>query len=163
MTFKTRLLEVEMNDAGQSGLRSQQEVELVPGQDREIWQSFDVTGAVPFYPAPGDSLFRFFVLPPPEADVTSEMVQGFADQFFTQNKIEHCRIDTARNPFMHATPTEDCVMLLSGRAELVVDDGPPVELRPFDVIRQRETNHSWVNLGPGPAVFISLMHGVAQR
>jgi quercetin dioxygenase-like cupin family protein len=53
-------------------------------------------------------------------------------------------------------------MLLSGRAELILDDGPPFELRPFDVVRQRETNHSWVNLGPGPAVFISLMHGVTR-
>jgi hypothetical protein len=163
MTLKTRLLEVGMNDAGRSGVRSQQEVELVPGQDREIWQSFEAAGAVPFYPAPGESLFRFFVLPPPEDGLTPEMVQEFADQFFAQNKIEHCRIDTSRHPFMHATPTEDSVMLLSGHAALILDDGPSVELRPFDVIRQSKTNHSWVNLGPGPAVFISLMHGVAQR
>ncbi|MCB2403423.1 hypothetical protein ACC764_25380 [Rhizobium ruizarguesonis] len=37
-----------MNDAGRSGLRRQREVDLVPGQDRENWHSFDATGAVPF-------------------------------------------------------------------------------------------------------------------
>ncbi|NEH61910.1 hypothetical protein ELI49_31910 [Rhizobium ruizarguesonis] len=47
-TFKTRFLEAGMNDAGRSGLRRQREVDLVPGQDRENWHSFDATGAVPF-------------------------------------------------------------------------------------------------------------------
>src|SRR5882762_10137135 len=104
MTFKTRLLEVGLNGSRQSRLQSQQEVELVPGQDREIWQSFDATGGVPFYPTEGASLFRFFVLPPPDDELTPEGMQGIANQFFAKNRIENCRIDTSRHPFMHATP-----------------------------------------------------------
>lgn len=161
MTLRTRLIEVGLNDSRRSHLRNIEDINLVPGQDSDIWQSFDAAGRVPFYPGLGASLFRFFVLPPPDSGLSAEEIRATADRFFAENRIENCRIDTSRHPFMHATPTEDCVMLLSGHAELVVDDGPSIELRPFDVVRQRQTNHSWVNLGPGPAVFISLMHGVA--
>ncbi|MEZ2218867.1 hypothetical protein [Rhizobium sp. RCC_161_2] len=160
MVFETRLFEVGMDASRQSHLRSEQVFELVPGQDRDIWQSFNAGSGVPFYPAPGSILFRFFILPPPDQALTTDDWEGIADQFFTRNGIEHCRADTSRHPLMHATPTEDCVMLLSGRAQLILDKGEPIELRPFDVVRQRKTNHSWVNLGPGSAVFISLMHGV---
>ncbi|MDJ1635234.1 cupin domain-containing protein [Agrobacterium rhizogenes] len=160
MTFETRLFDVGMDALRQSHLRNEQVFDLVPGQNKDIWQSFNAEGGVPFYPAPGSTLFRFFILSPPDEALTADDWEGIADQFFTQSGIEHCRVDTSRHPLMHATPTEDCVMLLSGHAQLILDKGEPVELRPFDVVRQRKTNHSWVNLGPGPAVFISLMHGV---
>lgn len=160
MTFTARLIDVGTDGAGQSQLGNIETVDLVPGQDREIWQSFQKDAQVPFYPSQGESLFRFFILPPPDETLAEEDVRAFADQFFRQNGIEHCRVNTSRHPFMHATPTADCVMLLSGRVQLLLDRGEPVDLKPFDVIRQRETNHSWVNVGPGPAVLITLMHGV---
>jgi len=160
MTFTARLIDVGMDGARQSHLENIETVDLVPGQDREIWQSFETDAGVPFYPGPGESLFRFFILPPPDDALSLEDVHAIADQFFQQSGIERCRGEASRNPFMHATPTADCVMLLSGHVQLLLDYGAPVDLRPFDVIRQRETNHSWVNVGPGPAVLITLMHGV---
>jgi len=30
-------------------------------------------------------------------------------------------------------------------------------LKPFDVVVQRGTNHAWVNKGPEPALFISVL------
>jgi hypothetical protein len=163
MSFTARLIDVGMDEARRSHLDNIETITLVPGQDRDIWQSFEATSSgVPFYPEPDSTLFRFFVLPPPDETLSQTALKSIADQFFAQNNIEHCRIDTSRNPFMHATPTSDCVMLLSGRVQLLLDSGVPVDLKPFDVIRQRETNHSWINLGPGPAVLISLMHGLAK-
>ncbi len=160
MTFTARLIDVGMDGTKRSHLRNIETVELVPGRDREIWQSFEAGTGVPFHPGQGESLLRFFVLPPPDDTRSEEEVRAIADQFFHRNGIEHCRVDAPRHPFMHATPTADCVMLLSGRVQLLLDRGAPVDIRPFDVIRQRETNHCWINIGPGAAVLISLMHGV---
>lgn len=163
MTFTARLIEVSLDDGRRSQLDTIETIALVPGDDRDLWQSFEATSSgVPFYPGPDATLFRFFVLPPPDETLSQADVSGIADQFFARNNIEHCRTDTSRSPFMHATPTSDCVMLLSGRVQLLLDNGAPVDLKPFDVIRQKETNHSWVNLGPGPAILITLMHGLAE-
>ncbi|MBY5378961.1 hypothetical protein ELG83_34200 (plasmid) [Rhizobium leguminosarum] len=90
MTFKTRFLEAGMSDAGRSGLRSQQEVELALGQGREVWHSFDATGAVPFYPAPGGSLFRFFVLPSPEDGLTPEIDRDISATAAPKYQIHAC-------------------------------------------------------------------------
>lgn len=163
MTFTVRLIDVGMDDARRSRLDTIETVALAPGQDREIWQSFEAPSVgVPFHPEPGATLFRFFVLPPPDETLSQADLNRMADQFFAGNNIEHCRIDTSRSPFMHVTPTSDCVMLLSGRVQLLLDNGAPVDLKPFDVVRQKETNHGWVNLGPGPAVLISVMHGTTE-
>ncbi|MGO6881970.1 hypothetical protein ACC696_00035 [Rhizobium ruizarguesonis] len=79
-----------MNDAGRSGLRSQREVDLVPGQDRENWHSFDATGAAPFYPAPGGSLFRFFILLSPEDGLTPEIDRDINATAAPEYKIHAC-------------------------------------------------------------------------
>ncbi|WP_245503399.1 hypothetical protein [Rhizobium leguminosarum] len=79
-----------MSDAGRSGLRSQQEVELALGQGREVWHSFDATGAVPFYPAPGGSLFRFFVLPSPEDGLTPEIDRDISATAAPKYQIHAC-------------------------------------------------------------------------
>lgn len=160
---QTRFIDVGKDALGRSHLKAIEPLELIPGRDQEIWQSSGSAAGVPFYPAEGITLFRYFVLPAPDDSLSPDAWASIANEFFAQNKIEHCRGDSSRHPLMHATPSEDCVMLLSGRAQLILDDGPAIDLVPFDVIRQRETNHSWVNLGPGPAVFVSLMHGIGER
>ncbi len=113
--------------------------------------------AVPFYPPPGGTLLRLFVLPPPDPGLSEAGRAEIAEAFFAGNGIEHCRVDVTRHPLMHRTPTRDCVVLLQGRAQLLLDTGPPVELEPLDCVVQGATNHAWVNLGPGPAVFVALM------
>jgi quercetin dioxygenase-like cupin family protein len=79
--------------------------------------------------------------------------------FFAEVGYPGAKVDTTRHPFMHRTPTVDYIMLLSGKAALLVDEGEPVELRPFDAVIQRGTNHMWVNTGTEDAVFMGAMVG----
>jgi quercetin dioxygenase-like cupin family protein len=60
---------------------------------------------------------------------------------------------------MHKTPTVDYIVLLSGEISLVLDEGDPVELRPFDAVVQRGVGHSWLNTGPEPALLVAVMVG----
>jgi naringenin degradation protein FdeH len=57
---------------------------------------------------------------------------------------------------MHTTKTIDYVILLSGRVTLLLDKGE-VDLKPFDVVVQRGTNHGWVNRGTEPALFAAVL------
>ena len=50
----------------------------------------------------------------------------------------------------HRTGTLDFLVLLEGRLTLELDKGK-AELRPGDVVVQRDTNHAWRNTGDGPA------------
>lgn len=50
----------------------------------------------------------------------------------------------------HRTGTLDYVILLEGRLVLELDDGK-VEVRPGDVVVQRDTNHAWRNPEESPA------------
>jgi hypothetical protein len=62
-------------------------------------------------------------------------------------------------PLMHTTPTTDYIVLLSGEVSLLLDEGEPVPLRPFDAVVQRGTNHTWVVTGCEPAVLMAVMLG----
>ena len=62
---------------------------------------------------------------------------------------------------MHVTPTVDYILLLSGKVSLVLDEGDPIALEPFDAVVQRGTNHSWVNTGDTTALLMSVMVGSA--
>jgi len=57
---------------------------------------------------------------------------------------------------MHTTRTVDYIVVLSGRVTLLLDKGE-VELKPFDVVVQRGTNHGWVNRGDEPAVMAAIL------
>ena len=70
---------------------------------------------------------------------------------FAQMGAEHCRPDTSRHPGMHKTRTIDYVILLAGELTLLLERGE-VQLKPFDVVVQRGTNHAWVNKGKTPAI-----------
>ncbi|RKP53574.1 cupin domain-containing protein [Pararobbsia silviterrae] len=164
MTRQIRIVDLVADTANGPAQRREDLVPMTPGVDIELWQSFvsraaSVRGDVPFHPPSGQSLLRFFVLPAPPAAHEDVDWRVIADAFFRSNDIEACRVDGARHPLMHRTPTSDCVILLEGRVKLVLDEGEPIDIEPFDVVRQRATPHAWVNLGPGPALLISLMHG----
>ncbi|CAM2155837.1 Cupin domain-containing protein [Pararobbsia alpina] len=160
-----RIYDVGLNTEAASTVVGAGNVPMIEGADIELWQSFVArAGAgqrgIPFYPPDGESLPRFFVLPAPPAAGDSDVDwDAIAEGFFKGNEIDECRVDGARHPLMHKTPTSDCVILLEGRVGLVLDHGEPLEIRPFDVVRQSGTHHAWINLGPGPALLISLMHG----
>ncbi len=60
---------------------------------------------------------------------------------------------------MHTTPTVDYILLLSGEISLLLDQGEPIALKPFDAVVQRATNHSRVNTGREPALLLWVMVG----
>jgi hypothetical protein len=118
---------------------------------------------IPFFPAPGGSIFRVFRLPPADPPPTAGEMAAMTDEFFAEIGSADCRVDTSRHPLMHVTPTTDYVMLLSGEVSLLLDVGEPIPLRPFDCVVQRATNHAWIVTGSEPAVLVAVMSGVVAR
>ena len=47
-------------------------------------------------------------------------------------------------------------MLLKGEVTALLDVGE-VQMKPFDVLIQRGTNHGWVNCGPEPALLVAVL------
>lgn len=115
--------------------------------------------SVPFVPPLGTSIFRFFRVPPADKSMPAETVAEIADGFFAAVGDPWCRHDTSRDPLMHRTPTTDYIVLLSGSAALLLDEGEQIALKPFDAVVQRATNHSWINTGSEDAVFVAVMVG----
>jgi quercetin dioxygenase-like cupin family protein len=109
-------------------------------------------------PPTGGSVFRFFVVPPEDrvrhkSDVERELLYA---AHFQSMGAAHARVDTRRHPGMHRTNTVDYIVLLSGSVTLLLDDGA-VELKPFDVVVQRGTNHAWVNYGSTNALLAAVL------
>lgn len=102
------------------------------------------------------SIFRYAVIPPEDPKVSREERERATARMFEQMGATHCRPDTSRHPGMHKTRTVDYVVLLSGEVTLLLDKGE-VNLKPFDVVVQRGTNHAWVNKGKDPAVIAAVL------
>ena len=100
-----------------------------------------------------------FRLPPADPQATKEDVDAIAREFFSEIGSPACKIDTSRHPLMHVTPTTDFVMLLSGSVSLLLDEGEPIPLEPFDAVVQRATNHAWIVTGREPAILVCVMTG----
>jgi mannose-6-phosphate isomerase-like protein (cupin superfamily) len=108
-------------------------------------------------PAKG-TLFRFFEVEPESADAgltKSEREKRVAEAFASIG-ASHARPDTQRHPAMHRTKTVDYIVLLSGRITLLLDDAE-VDMKPFDVVVQRGTNHAWVNRGTDTARLLAVL------
>ncbi len=107
-------------------------------------------------PPRGGTIFRYAVIPPEDPKVTREERERTMARMFEQMGAAHCRPDTSRHPGMHKTRTVDYVILLSGEVTLLLDKGE-VDLKPFDVVVQRGTNHAWVNKGKEPALIAAVL------
>jgi quercetin dioxygenase-like cupin family protein len=57
---------------------------------------------------------------------------------------------------MHRTQSVDYIVLLKGEVTALLDIGE-VEMKPFDVLIQRGTNHGWVNYGEEPALLMAVL------
>jgi hypothetical protein len=112
-----------------------------------------------FFPASGGTMFRLFSIPPADPNMTSADTAALQEAFFNEVGIPEARVDTTRHPLMHTTPTVDYILLLSGKISLLLDEGDPIELKPFDGVVQRSTNHFWVNTGREPALLMCVMIG----
>jgi mannose-6-phosphate isomerase-like protein (cupin superfamily) len=103
-------------------------------------------------------LLRFFQVAPEAEDaaLSAEERERRAAAAFAGLGASHAREDTTRSPGMHKTKTVDYIILLSGEVTMLLDEGE-VDLKPFDVVIQRGTNHAWVNRGAEPAVLAAIL------
>lgn len=133
--------------------------------DVNVWRSFHIgadapDAAFPFYPKDGETFCRFVYLPPdPDPLPVGAAAALTSEGFFAAAGIPECRVDTSRHPLAHQTPTTDIIIVLSSNISLILDEGPPLRLNPFDVVVQRATNHAWAVKGPEPGILISVMTG----
>ena len=107
-------------------------------------------------PPDGGTKFRYFQINPLPEGVPNEMMQEIAADAFEKIGAAHHRVDTSKHPAMHKTETIDYIILLKGDVTLVLDQ-EEVNLKPFDVVVQRGTNHAWVNNGDEPALLIAVL------
>ena len=107
-------------------------------------------------PSAGGTKFRYFQINPLPEGVPDEVMQDMAAQAFANVGAAHHRIDTSKHPAMHKTETIDYIILLKGDVTLILDE-EEVDLKPFDVVVQRGTNHAWVNNGNEPALLIAVL------
>ena len=107
-------------------------------------------------PPSGGSKFRFFTVEPEDPSVPAAQREEMAARRFEAIGASHCRVDTRRHPAMHKTSTVDYIILLSGQVTMLLDRSE-VDLKPFDVVIQRGTNHAWVNKGKEPALLVAVL------
>ena len=107
-------------------------------------------------PPSGGTKFRYFQINPLPEDVPDDMLQEIAADAFEKVGAAHHRVDTTKHPAMHKTETVDYIILLKGDVTLILDE-EEVDLKPFDVVVQRGTNHAWVNNGNEPALLIAVL------
>ncbi len=107
-------------------------------------------------PSVGGTKFRYFQINPLPEGVPEDMLQEIAADAFEKVGAAHHRVDTSKHPAMHKTETVDYIILLKGDVTLILDE-EEVDIKPFDVVVQRGTNHAWVNNGTEPALLIAVL------
>ena len=107
-------------------------------------------------PPVGGTKFRYFQINPLPEGVPEDMLQEIAAEAFEKVGAAHHRVDTTKHPAMHKTETVDYIILLKGDVTLILDE-EEVDIKPFDVVVQRGTNHAWVNNGTEPALLIAVL------
>ena len=107
-------------------------------------------------PPSGGTKFRYFQINPLPEGVPDAMMQEIAADAFEKIGAAHYRVDTKKHPAMHKTETIDYIILLQGDVTLILDE-EEIDLKPFDVVVQRGTNHAWVNNGDEPALLIAVL------
>ncbi|MFL2755294.1 MAG: cupin domain-containing protein [Gammaproteobacteria bacterium] len=107
-------------------------------------------------PPDGGTKFRYFQINPTPEGVPADLIEAATAAAFEKMGAAHHRVDTTRHPAMHKTKTIDYIILLKGDVTLLLDE-EEVDLKPFDVVVQRGTNHAWVNNGSETALFIAVL------
>ena len=92
-------------------------------------------------PPSNGSKFRYFQINPTPEGIPMDIMQDIAADAFDKIGAAHHRIDTTKHPAMHKTETIDYIILLKGDVTLILDQ-EEVDIKPFDVVVQRGTNHA---------------------
>jgi quercetin dioxygenase-like cupin family protein len=104
------------------------------------------------------TVFRYFEIPPQAESAhlsVEERTRAWTD-LFASMKASHIQVDTSRDPGMHKSATTDYIILLRGQITLVLEKSEH-DLKPFDVVVQRGTNHAWVNRGSENALLMAVL------
>jgi mannose-6-phosphate isomerase-like protein (cupin superfamily) len=107
-------------------------------------------------PPSNGSKFSFFQVFPEDPSKSIEDIEKETAMGFGAIDAKHCRPDTTKDPRMHKTKTVDYIILLEGQVTLILDE-EEVDLKPFDVVIQRGTNHAWINRGSTPALLAAIL------
>ena len=128
-----------------------------------IWATDNVPivpndGSIPkhpmFFPAPGGSRVVTWIAQP-EALVALSATQEEMDAA-APGMLGYMEPD---DPGMHATPTIDIDVVMSGEIWMEVDNGREVHLKQGDVLIQNGTRHRWTNRTSTPTVMLSVVIG----
>ena len=107
-------------------------------------------------PIENGTKFRYFAIHPTPEGFPKDKLEAAAAIAFEKIGAAHERIDTSKHHAMHQTKTIDYIILLKGDVTLILDEDE-VQLKPFNVVVQRGTNHAWVNNGTEPALLIAVL------
>ena len=107
-------------------------------------------------PIENGTKFRYFAIHPTPAGIPKDKLEAAAAIAFEKIGAAHELIDTSKHHAMHQTKTIDYIILLKGDVTLILDEDE-VQLKPFNVVVQRGTNHAWVNNGTEPALLIAVL------
>jgi hypothetical protein len=114
-----------------------------------------------FVPGPGETRLLLFRLPSPsELAAAVEMgstPENIMEEFGT--KVPDLAASANPETGLHATPTVDYVIVLTGTVLMELDDGAIVTLESGDVVVQNGTAHAWYNGGDEGAVLAAVMVG----
>lgn len=164
-TFRCVITEKKLN--GKSFIVEDKEVPIGPLGIFDFWATEQIPALLRgknslqgkptrLEPLPNGTLFRLFEIPPTEKNLSPEQAEKKAQAAFAAANASHCRVDTRLNPRMHTTKSIDYVVLLKGKVTLLLDEGE-VNLKPFDAVVQRGTNHYWINEGSESALLLGVL------
>lgn len=143
---------------------------LLPGSEfHRLWGAdstvtFPDDGSRPdaerYFPPVGGFRFGFFTIPPDDGAGAPADIDFEAALAEFEEKLpglgEHLEPE---NPGMHTTATIDYGVVLSGQADLELDDGAKVTLSAGESYIQNGTRHRWSNKGDVPAVIAIALIG----
>ena len=154
-----RVRRVVMSDSpdGTSRFSHVEELSTRPGMSdlHDVW-GWDEAPRLPFYgeePYPGLSMLpggvgnlrvMMLTMPPPGSATEAHRHEG-------DYAAEGVMLAEGGIPGMHSTDTIDIGFVISGRIEVIGNDGSSQVLEPGDVYVQNGAQHAWRNAGEGEA------------
>jgi len=113
-------------------------------------------------PPPYGTHFLLFRVEPDDPALDSAELAARVASGFERVGAAHCQPDTSRSPHMHETGTIDYIIVLEGEVTLLLDEDE-VDLRPFDVVIQRGTNHAWLSKNGQSALLAAILIDAEAR
>ena len=108
-----------------------------------------------YFAVEGETSFKIVTVPP-----AKDRPQGHGD---FELPPEIARYFDPDDPEMHTTDTIDYVIIVSGAAELELDDGRKELVQQGDCVVQRGTKHAWRVVGDEPLVLGATMIGAKRE